>query len=105
MKKIWIPQTIACPMLLWALNPDNPYGYYVILRFVCCAVFAFLTLKAIAQRKEGWAWVFGVTAAVYNPFIRVALNRDIWSIVNLVTIGVAVASVFVIKATAEEKGR
>ncbi len=92
-------------MLLWALSPDNPYGYYIILRFVCCAVFAYLTLQAIAQGKEGWAWVLGVTAAVYNPFIRVALNRDMWSIVNLVTIGIAIASMFAIKTAPEKEGR
>ena len=27
MKKIWIPQATVIPMLLWALNPVNPYGY------------------------------------------------------------------------------
>jgi hypothetical protein len=26
MKRIWIPQAIAAVMLLWALNPENPYG-------------------------------------------------------------------------------
>jgi len=25
---MWTPQLIASVMLLWALNPDNPYGYY-----------------------------------------------------------------------------
>lgn len=98
MKRVWIPQTIAIPMLLWALNPENPYGYYVLLRVVCCGVFAFLTLQALAQDKQGWAWALGITAVVYNPFIRVHLNRDIWSIVNVATIIVAVASIVVLKS-------
>lgn len=91
-------------MLLWALKPDNPYGYYALLRFVCCAVFTFLTFKAIAQRKEGWAWVFGVAAAVYNPFFPVSLSRDLWTIVNLFTVGLAIASIFVLKVSTIEEG-
>ena len=71
MKKVWIPQAIVIPMLLLALNPDNPYGYYILLRWVCCAVFVFLALHALALQKIGWAWVLGVTAAIYNPILRV----------------------------------
>ena len=103
MKRIWLPQTIASVMLLWALNPDNPYGYYVLLRFVCCAVFAYLTVQAISYQNERWAWILGVVAAIYNPFIRVALNRDLWSVVNIVTVGIAVVSVFTLTPT--KKGR
>jgi hypothetical protein len=44
MKQIWLPQVFASGMLLWALNPDNPYGYYILLRWVCCAVFAYLPI-------------------------------------------------------------
>ena len=29
-----LPQVIGIAMLLWALNPENPYGYYVLLRIV-----------------------------------------------------------------------
>lgn len=98
MKRVWIPQTVAVVMLLWALNPENPYGYYVLLRVVCCGVFAFLAFHALAQDKQGWVWTLGVTAVVYNPFIRVHLNREIWSVVNVATIIIAVASIFVLKS-------
>jgi len=99
MKRIWIPQVIAGVMLLWALNPENPYGYYILLRWVCCAAFAYLALKAFAQGKEGWVWVLGVTAVVYNPIIRIHLTREIWSVVNVVTIIIAAISVVVLKPT------
>lgn len=103
MRRIWIPQTICSVMLLWALNPENPYGYYVLLRFVCCAVFAYLALQAQVQQKSGWVWVLGVTAAIYNPFIRIPLGRDIWSVVNIVTVGVAIASVLALSVRMEKK--
>ena len=98
MKKIWIPQAIVIPMLLWALNPVNPYGYYILLRWVCCAVFVYLAIQAWNIEKQGWVWILGVTAAIYNPILRIHSTREMWSIVNLITIGLAVAFIFVLKS-------
>ena len=97
MKKIWILQAIATAMLLWALNPENPYGYYILLRWVCCAIFAYLAIQAIAQEKQGWVWVLGVTAVVYNPIFRIHLTREIWSVINIASIIVAIASIFILR--------
>ena len=84
-------------MLLWALNPDNSYGYYILLRWVCCGIFAYLAVHALEQGKEGWTWILGITAAIYNPIFRVSLNRELWSAVNVVTICIAAVSIFVVK--------
>lgn len=84
-------------MLLWALNPDNPYAYYTLLRWVCCGIFAYLAFQAFEQKKQGWVLVLGITALFYNPIFRVHLNRELWSVVNVVTIGIAGASVFVLR--------
>jgi len=97
MKRIWVPQLVAIVMLLWALNPGNPYGYYILLRWVCCGVFAYLAFKAFENRYQRWVWVLGITAAVYNPIIRVHLTREIWSVINVITIGIAVASIVTLK--------
>jgi len=61
MKRIWIPQIIATLMLIWALNPDNSYGYYILLRWVCCGIFAYLAFQALEIEKQGWVWVLGIT--------------------------------------------
>ena len=90
-------------MLLWALNPENPYGYYILLRWVCCAAFAFLAIHALAQEKQGWVWVLGVTAVVYNPLIRIHLNRELWSVINVITIVIAWCSAFILKAEPDRK--
>ena len=55
MKRIWIPQVITICTLLWALNPHNPYGYYILLRWVCCGVFAYLAFQALNQ-DANWRW-------------------------------------------------
>jgi len=81
-------------MLIWALYPDNPYGYYILLRWICCGIFAYLAVQAHKEEKENWVWTFGIIAAIYNPIIRIHLTRDFWSIINIATIGIAIASFF-----------
>ncbi len=105
MKRIWIPQAITGVMLLWALNPENPYGYYIVLRWVCCAAFTYLALKALAQGKEGWVWVLGVIAVIYNPIVRIHLTREIWSVVNIATVIIATLSVLVLKRESVSNAR
>jgi len=83
-------------MLLWALNPGNPYAYYILLRWVCCGIFIYLAVQANELKKKDWIWVLGILAAIYNPIIRVHLTRTIWSFVNVITIGIALASIFVL---------
>src|SRR5712692_1490344 len=100
-KRIWIPQLIVSLLLLWALNPANPYGYYTLLRLVSCATFSYLAYRAFAQDEQGWAWMLGITAVLYNPFIPVHLIRGIWSAINVVTIMLALTSILVLKACAQ----
>ena len=103
MKKIWIPQAIVIPILLWALNPTNPYGYYILLRWICCAAFVYLAIQAQNMEKQGWVWILGVTAAIYNPILRVHSTREMWSLVDLVTIGLALASILALKSDKAEQ--
>ena len=94
MKRKWLPQVIISLMLLWALYPENPYGYYVLLRWATCSVFIYLTLNAI-NRDIGWlSWVLGITAFVYNPIFRIHLDREIWSVINILTVVLAMISIF-----------
>ena len=54
MKRVWRPQAIATVMLLWALNPENDYGYYILLRWVYCEAFAYFAFQALTQERQGW---------------------------------------------------
>jgi|GEM_PF-2741888 len=108
-KIIWaaiscVPQIIACITLLWALNSNHHrYGYYVLLRWICCAVFAYIATVAIAKEKQGWACVLGLTALVYNPIARFHLTKHTWSIINVITIGIAVASIFALRLKGSQR--
>ncbi len=101
-KTICIPQAIASVMLLIALNSDNPYGYYTLLRWVVCGIFAYLAFVAFEKEKTEWVWILGIAAAIYNPFITMHLGRELWSLVNLVTIAVSVASITKLKGKENE---
>lgn len=93
MNRTWIPQLIAGVLLVFALNPANPYSYYILLRIVCCAVCTYLAFLAAGSGKVQWIWTLGVLAVIYNPAIRIHLTRGLWSIVNVVTIIVLAVSV------------
>lgn len=95
--EIPIAQVIGIGMLLWALVPANPYGYYILLRIVICGIFVYLAVRAFDLRKFGWVWALAITAAIYNPIIRVHLTREIWSVVNIATIVVLAATILVLR--------
>lgn len=81
-----VAQIIAIGMLAWALVPDNPYGYYLLLRWVICGVCTYLALQASEKNATGWVWMLAIVAIVYNPIFRVHLTREFWSVVNIATI-------------------
>jgi hypothetical protein len=102
----YIPQIVAILMLLWALNPENPYGYYVLLRIVLCGICSFLAFRALEIRNDKWVWILGLTAVIYNPIIRIHLTRDVWSAVNMATILVLAVTVGALRKRGlpEQKG-
>ena len=70
---------------------EMPYGYYQLLRLVVAGVAAFLAFLSIACDEDNWAWVLGAIALLYQPFIKISLGADLWSIVNIVTIVILIA--------------
>jgi hypothetical protein len=98
----FVPQIVCIAMLLWALNPANPYEYYVLLRIVLCALCAYLAFRAVAISKREWVWILGVIAFVYNPIIRLHLNRGIWSAVNVVTIIVLIVTIWTLRISSKQ---
>ena len=81
------PLVVIMVMMLGIALLGIPYdGYYVLLKIIICAGCGFLATKAFAVNSVGWGWWLATTAAVYNPFIRIPLERGLWVIVNIATI-------------------
>ncbi len=69
-------------MLMLALAP-MPYGYYTLLRLVSTVVFAWAAFTSAHRRHSNLPWVFGLLAIAFNPVLKVPLEREIWSAIDV----------------------
>lgn len=97
MRRIPCLQIVIIAALLVAVFCRMPYGYYTLLKVICCAGFAYLAYKAHEKKSDAWMWVFGVVAVVYNPFVKIHLGREIWTLVNFASVALAGASIKICK--------
>ncbi len=63
-----------------------PYGYYQLVRYISFAVFVYLAYTAYNKNKDFTAvfWIYLFLAILFQPFIKIALGRTIWNIVDVV---------------------
>lgn len=69
--------------LLVCLLP-MPYGYFILVRFVAMVYFGLLALKYYAEHKGGLAIAAGAVALLFQPFLKVALGRTMWNVVDVI---------------------
>ncbi|HPO63889.1 MAG TPA: hypothetical protein PK762_12490 [Candidatus Kapabacteria bacterium] len=79
-----IPQIFIIILLLNAFA-YNPYSYYIFLRWAIFLVMLF-NLYNYIKRMDKSFFVFVAILIIYNPIRPVYLTREIWSVINLVTI-------------------
>lgn len=96
-KKKNIALLIAAAFLLVALFDGWPYGFFTLLRFVVFASSAYVAYMAYEAQKEKWVWIFGFLAVLFNPFIVIHLDREIWSIIDLIVGVFMIISLFALK--------
>jgi hypothetical protein len=78
-----ILKTILIIMLVAAVIFDFPYGYYQLLRFVSFAAFLYLGFISYQLNNKEWAFLFIALALLFQPFIKIALGRLIWNVVDI----------------------
>ena len=86
--------------LLLCLAP-MPYGYYQIVRFAAMLVFAVLAYQKWNKDKQSFAVTFGALALLFQPFVKIALGRVIWNLVDLV---VAITLILILIKDKSNKG-
>ena len=79
MKKVFF---ILSLLLLLCLAP-MPYGYFQLVRFVAMVVFGVMAYKYYEEKKNVLAITFGALALLFQPFIKVALGRTMWNVVDV----------------------
>jgi hypothetical protein len=76
-----------------------PYGYYQFVRFAALLGFVILAYQANEQQNKSEMIIYIGLALLFQPFVKVALGRTIWNLVDvLVGIGL-LASIFMRKNT------
>ncbi|MBI1780034.1 MAG: hypothetical protein HYR66_01485 [Sphingobacteriales bacterium] len=82
-----------------------PYGYFQFIRFVGMAVFIWLAYLDNQKSDKTFLIIWGVSALLINPFIKVALGRTIWNVIDVVWAIVLVASIWADKKTSSDQNR
>lgn len=85
---------IILAILLFLCLLDMPYGYYQFVRFVSFAVFGYFAYIANQKDNKTEAFVFVALALLFQPFVKIALGRTLWNLVDVVVGTGLVLSVF-----------
>jgi len=73
---------------------DMPYGYYEFVRFASVVCFSYLAYSANEQNNKNEVFIYIALAILFQPFIKIALGRTIWNIVDLIIGIVLIMSLF-----------
>ena len=86
---------LLAAMLLLCLTP-MPYGYYSLVRFSAMIGFGMIAYNYYQAKNEELAWTFGALALLFQPFIKIALGRLIWNVVDVV-VGVGLVILYCVE--------
>lgn len=83
---------IILSVLLLCCLLDMPYGYFQLVRFLAAVSFIYFGLNS--QNDNTVKYVYFFLALLFQPFIKVALGRQIWNVVDVIIGIVLIMSVF-----------
>ena len=84
---------LVIAILLLLCLADMPYGFYQLVRFASAAAFAYFSFDYFKSKKDGMGFIFAALAILFQPFIKIALGRVIWNVVDII---VAVGLIYLI---------
>ena len=64
---------------------DFPYGYYQLLRFIGFFAFGIAAYISYSSGQKIIPFVLGFMAIVFNPFIKVYLDREVWAVIDVLS--------------------
>ena len=77
-------QIVGAILLLLCILP-MPYSFYTIVRLAMTVISGYLAYNYYSQNKKELAITFLIVAILFQPFIKFALGRELWLIVDIVT--------------------
>lgn len=75
---------------------DMPYGYYQFVRFIGMIGFGLLAFENY-QKNQTWFVIWISSALLINPFIKIALGRDMWNTIDVIWAVLLVVNIFLNK--------
>ena len=78
-----IIQLVCAGILLLCVFP-MPYGYFTIVRIVTTIISGYLAYNYYTESKKELTLAFAVIAVLFQPFIKFALGREIWLVVDVI---------------------
>ena len=93
---------IALSILLFLCLLDMPYGYYQFVRFVALIGFGILAYRANEQNQKTEMIIYGGLALLFQPFLKIALGREIWNIVDVI-VGIGLIGSVIMNRTKSQR--
>lgn len=75
---------IVLAVLFFLCLLDMPYGFYQVVRFAGLIGFAILAYQANQQGRQTEMFLYAGLALLFQPFLKIALGRQMWNIVDVV---------------------
>ena len=94
---LYIAWLIAAVMLVFAAAEKQPDSFYILLRWICCAVFAYSAVISFQMKRLLCLWIFAVLAALFNPIFLSLRDRSLWIAADWLAIGAMVIAAFVLR--------
>jgi hypothetical protein len=73
---------------------DMPYGYYQFARFAGLLGFSLLAYFSYQETRNVEVIVYIALALLFQPFVKVALGRTVWNVVDVVVAVGLIGSLF-----------
>lgn len=78
-----IQLVLAAAAVLFIAAAPLPYGFYMLVRIVATIVFSWAAVISVQRKRITLATVFGLVAILFNPFLKVHLDKEVWVIIDV----------------------
>lgn len=86
---------VSLAILFFICLLSMPYGYYQLVRFIALAGFAILAYMSNEQGRKTETIIYVCLGLLFQPFIKIALGRQLWNIIDVV-VGIGlIVSIFI----------
>lgn len=75
---------VGLAILFFLCLLDMPYGFYQLVRFLALVGFGVLAYQANQEDNATATIIYAALALLFQPFLKIALGRDLWNVVDVI---------------------